>query len=176
MKLSTPAFAAMAAALCVVLGTSAALRVEGALINTTPSYPRGLYLPLGRAARVGDLVAFCPDKPLATYAMARGYLNPGLCPAASVPLIKRLAAAAGSRIVIGSAGVTVDGKALKNSRPLSRDGLGRPLPQLNLSQTLAPGQVLLMSDYEAASFDGRYFGPLDRAGVLRAIGPVLTWP
>jgi type IV secretory pathway protease TraF len=33
-----------------------------------------------------------------------------------------------------------------------------------------------MSDYEAASFDSRYFGPLDRVGVLRAMRPVLTWP
>lgn len=58
---------------------------------------------------------------------------------------------------------------------MKRDGHGRPLPQLCVSQTLNASQVMLMSDYEAASFDGRYFGPLDRAGVLRAMRPVLTW-
>ena len=93
-----------------------------------------------------------------------------------MPLIKRMAAASGDHVIISSAGVMVDGKVLKNSRPMARDGFGRPLPQLRLSQTLSTEQVLLMSDYEAASFDSRYFGLQDRAGVLRAMRPVLTWP
>ena len=176
MRISTPAFVAIAIALGAVVGTSAALAGVGGLINATPSYPRGLYLPLGRAAQVGDLVAFCPGIAVAKYGMARGYLDPGRCPSGSVPLIKRLAAGGGDQVAIGPAGVTVDGKVLKNSRPMARDGRGRPLPQLRLSETLADGQVLLMSDYAPASFDGRYFGPLDRAGLLRAMKPVLTWP
>jgi conjugative transfer signal peptidase TraF len=176
VRISTPAFAAITAAFCVVVGTAAALGGEGGLINTTPSYPRGLYLPIGRPANVGDLVAFCPTSAVAKYGMARGYLDPGRCPSGSVPLIKRLAAAAGDQVAIGPAGVVVDGKVLKESKPLARDGLGRPLPQLRLSATLAGSQVLLMSDYEGASFDSRYFGPLERAGVLRAMRPVLTWP
>jgi conjugative transfer signal peptidase TraF len=176
MRISTPAFAAIAMALAAIVGTTAALAGEGGLINTTPSYPRGLYLPLWRAAQVGDLVAFCPGSTVARYGMARGYLEPGRCPSGSVPLIKRLAGAGGYRVDIGPAGVVVDGRVLKKSRPLAFDGLGRPLPHLRLSQTLARSQVLLMSDYEAASFDSRYFGPLDRAGLIRAMRPVLTWP
>ena len=176
MRISTPAFAAIAAALTGVVGTTAALGGEGGLINTTPSYPRGLYLPLGRAAHVGDLVAFCPGSAVASFGMSRGYLDPGRCPSGCVPLIKRLSAAGGDQVAIGPAGVVVDGKVLKNSRPMARDGHGLPLPQLHYSETLAAGQVLLMSDYEAASFDSRYFGPLDRASVLRAMRPVLTWP
>jgi conjugative transfer signal peptidase TraF len=176
MRISTPAFTAIAASLSVVVGTTAALAGLGGLINTTPSYPRGLYLPLGRAAKVGDLVAFCPSSAVANYGMARGYLDPGRCPSSSVPLIKRLAAAVGDQVVIGPSGVTVDGTVLKNSKQLERDGLGRPLPKLRLSATLAARQVLLMSDYEAASFDGRYFGPLERAGALQSMRPVLTWP
>jgi conjugative transfer signal peptidase TraF len=176
VRISTPAFAAVATALSVIVGISAAVAGQGGLINTTPSYPRGLYLPLRRAALVGDLVAFCPSSAVANYGMARGYLNPGRCPAGSVPLIKRLAAAGGDRVAIGRAGVMVGGKVLKNSRPLPRDGLDRPLPQLRLSTTLLVSQVLLMSDYQAASFDSRYFGPLDRAGIQKAVRPVLTWP
>jgi conjugative transfer signal peptidase TraF len=176
MRLSTTAFVAIAAALTVAVGTTAALAGEGGLINTTASYPRGLYLPLSRAPLVGDLVAFCPSSAVASYGMARGYLNPGMCPAGSVPLIKRMSAAGGAKVTIGPADVLVDGKVLKNSRPMAKDGLGRPLPQLRLSLTLSARQVLLMSDYEAASFDSRYFGPLDRGGVLRGMRPVLTWP
>jgi conjugative transfer signal peptidase TraF len=176
VRISTPAFVAIAAALTVAVGTTAALAGEGGLINTTPSFPRGLYLPLGRAPQVGDLAAFCPTSAVANYGLSRGYINPGSCPAGSVPLIKRMAAAGGNLVTIGPAGVLVDGTVLKNSRPMVRDGLGRPLPQLYLSQRLSAGQVLLMSDYEAASFDSRYFGPLDRQGVLRGMRPVLTWP
>jgi len=79
-------------------------------------------------------------------------------------------------VAIGPRGVFVEGRILKNSKPLARDGLGRPLPQLRSSWTLSADQVLLMSDYQAASFDSRYFGPQNRAGVLRAMRPVLTWP
>jgi len=176
VRISTPGFAAITAALTVALVTTAALGGQGGLINTTRSYPRGLYLPLGRAAHVGDLVAFCPDESVADFGMARGYLDPGRCPSGSVPLIKRLSAAGGDQVAIGPAGVVVNGKVLENSRPMARDGHARPLPQLRTSMTLAAGQVLLMSDYEAASFDSRYFGPLGRPGVLRAMRPVLTWP
>lgn len=175
MRLSTAAFTAIAAALCVAIETTAALGLGGALINTTPSYPRGLYLPLGRAPRVGDLVAFCPGSAVASYGMGRGYLKAGRCPSGSVPLIKRLAAVGGNQVAIGPEGVIVEGKVMKNSRPLTRDGLGRPLPQLRLAETLSAKQVLLMSDYKAASFDSRYFGPLNRAGLLRGMRPVLTW-
>jgi conjugative transfer signal peptidase TraF len=176
VRISTPAFAVIATALSIAVATTAVLGGEGGLINTTPSYPRGLYLPLGRAPHVGDLIAFCPGKAVASYGMARGYLNPGGCPSGSVPLIKRIAAASGDQVTIGAAGVVVDGKVLKNSRPLVRDGFGRPLPQLHLSRTLPASQVMLMSDYQAASFDSRYFGLVDRSGVLRAVRPVLTWP
>ena len=176
MRTSTAAFAAVASALIIVVAISAALASEGGLINTTPSYPRGLYLPLDRAAHMGDLVAFCPSSAVAKFGIERGYLSPGRCPSGSVPLIKRLSAAAGDHVVIGPAGVVVDGKVLKNSRPMARDGHGRALPNLRLSATLTAGQVLLMSDYEAASFDGRYFGPVNRTGVLRAMMPALTWP
>ncbi len=176
MRISTAAFATVVAALSVAVGAAATLGRVGGLINTTRSYPRGLYLPLGRAPRVGDLVAFCPGSAVASFGLARGYLSLGGCPSGSVPLLKRMAAAGGNLVTIGPAGVRVDGKVLKNSRPLARDGVGRPLPQLRLSQTLSSTQVLLMSDYEAASFDGRYFGLLDRAGIVRAMRPVLTWP
>ena len=41
--------------------------------------------------------------------------------------------------------------------------------------TLGSEEVLLMSDYNPASFDGRYFGPLSKTTIQSVIVPVITW-
>jgi len=40
---------------------------------------------------------------------------------------------------------------------------------------LGPDEVLLMSDYNPASFDSRYFGPLQTTTIESVIKPLLTW-
>jgi type IV secretory pathway protease TraF len=50
------------------------------------------------------------------------------------------------------------------------------LPQVALSDyPLQPGEALLMSDYSAWSFDGRYFGPIPKALIQSVVRPVWTW-
>ena len=41
--------------------------------------------------------------------------------------------------------------------------------------TLGASEVLLMSDVSRTSFDGRYFGPLNRSQIKSVIRSVLTW-
>ena len=41
--------------------------------------------------------------------------------------------------------------------------------------TLGNAEVLLMSDVSATSFDGRYFGPVNRSQIQTVIRPVFTW-
>ena len=66
---------------------------------------------------------------------------------------------AGDRVSIDSTGVSVNGIRLANSTPLKVDRAGRPLKVYALKDHfLAPGEVLLMSEYNPDSFDSRYFG------------------
>ena len=70
----------------------------------------------------------------------------------------------------------MNGVLLKNSAPRSADEAGRPLSAYELSDyTLRSEDVLLMSDYNPASFDGRYFEPLSKTTIQSVIVPVITW-
>jgi hypothetical protein len=61
-----------------------------------------------------------------------------------------------------------------NSTPRRTDTEGKPLPFCETAYTLGTAQVLLMSDYSPRSFDGRYFGPIEKTGIKGVLRPVLT--
>jgi conjugative transfer signal peptidase TraF len=147
----------------------------GWMVNTTPSYPYGIYVPLHRAFRTGDLVSFCPSRSIARLGLKRAYLGPGPCPSGSEPMLKRLVAASGDRYLIGPAGVEVGERRVANSTPLTRDGQGRLMPRLALGGVLSPGSLLVMSDYSPVSFDARYFGPIARSEIIRGVRPLMTF-
>jgi type IV secretory pathway protease TraF len=48
------------------------------------------------------------------------------------------------------------------------------LPFREAAYTLGAAQVLLMSDYSPKSFDGRYFGPVEKTGIKGVLRPVFT--
>ena len=103
----------------------------------------------------------------------RGYLDVAYSP---VPhILKCLVAAAGDRVTIDCAGVRVNGIRLANSTPLPCDSGGRPLRPYLTNRILGPGEVLLMSEYNPASFDSRYFGPLPATTIESVVTPLLTW-
>jgi conjugative transfer signal peptidase TraF len=148
---------------------------SGLRFNGTPSYPVGLYLETGKVAQKGDLVfVSLPSSPVIEMAKERGYLSIAYC---SVDhLLKRLAAVAGDHVTINSTGVSVNGVRLPNSSPLPSDADGRPLKAFLLKDyVLAPGQVLLMSEYNPQSFDSRYFGPVESTAIESVVWPVLTF-
>ena len=146
----------------------------GLRLNLTPSEPLGLWriTPLDRLAAVGDLVFICPPAPLAALGLERGYFRWGPCPAGVAPLIKVVAAAAGSRIAIADA-VVIDGVPLRHSRPSPRDGAGRPLRPWS-GGIVPPGWIFLHSPF-AGSYDSRYFGPVPEAGLLGLARPLFTF-
>jgi type IV secretory pathway protease TraF len=66
---------------------------------------------------------------------------------------------------------------VRNSAPLRRDDRGRPLwDGRPAGGRLGPHQLLALSAYNPASYDSRYFGPLDDRAVLARVAPVLTAP
>ena len=149
------------------------LGLAGARVNTTASVPVGLYWQLQRSAGKGDRVLFCPPaEPLFLTALARGYLSPGFCPGGSSALIKRVVAVGGDHVVIAPTGTSVDGVVVPNTRQRTVDTAGRRLPAYRLDAVLSAGQVLLLSDHHAASFDGRYFGPVAATHLRGVVLPV----
>jgi conjugative transfer signal peptidase TraF len=82
-----------------------------------------------------------------------------------VPLLKHVVALPGDRLCRVGLQITVNGKAVGEA--LHHDRLGRPLPRWQGCQALSEGQLFVMNCEVRDSFDGRYFGPIDR---LRVIG------
>ncbi len=122
------------------------------------------------------MFALPPASPIFKLAKERGYLAAGPSPAGTCGLIQQVAALSGDRVTIGVQGVQVNGVLLKNSAPRPADEAGRPLSAYELSDyALRSEEVLLMSDYNPASFDGRYFGPLSKTTIQSVIVPVITW-
>jgi conjugative transfer signal peptidase TraF len=149
----------------------------GIRINTTGSYPRGIYWMTNAPIAKGALVIFCPtDTATFHQAKERGYINAGFCPGGTGYIIKKILAAANDRVEMSAAGVAVNGVLLPNSKPMNTDLEGRALsPVRSDIKSLDERSVLLMSDYSSKSFDARYFGLVDKAQIISMVRPVWTW-
>jgi conjugative transfer signal peptidase TraF len=149
-----------------LLGTIARPPKVRLLWNASASAPIGLYLiKSGEPLEVGDMVAARAPDGARQLAAKRGYLPSG------VPLVKRIAAVAESRVCAKQARITVDGRTV--ARRKKHDAKGRPMPWWTGCRVLQPSQLLLINR-APGSFDSRYFGPVDRSAILGKAG--LLWP
>ena len=136
------------------------------LWNASASTPIGLYLiTSGAPLEVGDMVAARAPDGARQLAAMRGYLPSG------VPLVKRVAAKKGSQVCAPGARITVDGRTVARRR--KRDALGRLMPWWTGCRRLKAGELLLLNHVKA-SFDSRYFGPVERTEIVGRA--VLIWP
>lgn len=90
-------------------------------------------------------------------------------------MMKKILAAKTDVISIGDDGVRVNDVLLPFSAPSALDGAGRPMPRFRTTKELTESEVLLMTDINAGSFDGRYFGLVERSQIKGVIRPVFTW-
>ena len=166
----------------VVAAILGAFEVFGLTLNTTPSYPRGLWRrveavqpPLTR----GRMALACPpSSPAFDEAFGRGYMGgPGWCQNGYRPIMKKIVAVAGDVVTFdGTSGaMRVNGQEIPNSARQARDAAGRPMTSWS-GGAIPPHQALLVSDYDPYSFDGRYYGPLPETSVYAYTEPVLTVP
>lgn len=165
-------FAACAIGLVVFTATGAG---AGLKVNTTPSLPMGIWrVSPGLPAR-GQIALVCPpDDAIFRGAHRAGYIGNGNCAGGLAPLLKPVAAIAGDRVEITPTGVVVNGRLLPNTKRMRFDGSGRELPPLSITdQIVPPGAVWLLSSYNRASFDSRYFGPLPTSRVKGVARPLL---
>jgi conjugative transfer signal peptidase TraF len=167
--------AAIGAVVAVTLAGGAYL--AGLRVNTTKSIPVGFYMTTTAPVEKGAYVMFCPP-PVGVFSEARdrGYIGAGFCPGNYGYMMKRVLAAKDDTVLFSNDGVRVNGELLPLSAIRKADLAGRPLPRFQAtSYTLGAAEVLLMSDVSATSFDGRYFGPLNRSQIVTVIRPVFTW-
>ena len=167
----------------IVIGTSLVLLamlagvgfVARLRVNLTPSYPLGLWRiePLARDPAVGDRIFICPPPdPAFEVARERGYLGHGLCPGWFSPLIKKVVAVAGQRVVVDG-DITVGGVHLPHSSVRPTDGAGRALAPF-AGGIVPNGQLFIFSGF-AGSYDSRYFGPIPATGILGLAQPILVF-
>jgi conjugative transfer signal peptidase TraF len=152
----------------ITLGCLALIARQGpawALVNESPSLPKGLYARVsdGDVARGATVAIPQPEQ-------GRAYLS-SLGMPSDVVLIKRVAATGGDRVcsqrdrVSTPSGVRI---------VLRRDRRGAALPRWSGCRRLASHELFLLGD-TAGSFDSRYFGPVDRAEVIGVYREVMTW-
>ena len=147
--------------------------MQGYRINTTPSYPIGIY-KLNQSVselRVGDLVAFCPRKEgVFKFSSERGYLERGICESGLEPLVERIVAKPGDEVIVEDS-VSVNGVAQVNSILKAKDIDGRDIPRAE-SQSIEQGKFFVMSEHNPNSFDSRYFGPIPSDWIYARAEPV----
>jgi conjugative transfer signal peptidase TraF len=139
-------------------------------INTSESLPVGLY----RVSPTGAFVEFCPDDQ--GLSAQRHYRARGGCPDGAAPLLKPVVGGPGDDIVRSSAGISVNGKLLRNTVPLGRDTEGRPLAHWPYgTYPTRAGMLWVASTYNSRSYDSRYFGPIPENAVRAKLQRVIAW-
>lgn len=136
-----------------------------ALINESPSLPRGVYLRRPDAEPVRGAVVAIPQPP-----EARPYLAALRMPP-DVVLIKRVAAAGGDRVCRRGGRLLTPGRTVV-VRDRDRRGLG--LPAWRGCRRLGTEELFLLGD-TPSSFDSRYFGPVHLSQVTGVYREILTW-
>ena len=135
--------------------------------NASPSSPLGLYF-VGPAegARPGDMVIAWPPDAARELGARRHYLP------RNVPLVKRVAAAAGDRVCAVGEAIYVNGRLETLRR--AADPSGRPMPWWTGCEDIADGDLFLLTSGEPDAFDGRYFGVTARRQIVGRAR--LIWP
>lgn len=150
------------------LGAPAVVQMQARLVyNPTDSVARGWYLirpPV--ALHAGSIVLVQLPAGAAAFAAQRGYLPKG------VPILKRIGAMAPQSVCVREQAVRIDGIAVATT--LAHDGKHRSLQPWTQCRMLTEGELFLLSDVHPASFDSRYFGPINAAAVLGTAQPIWT--
>lgn len=132
--------------------------------NASASAPVGLWrIHPGVRLRTGDMVLAHTPASVRDLAAARRYVP------ANVPLVKRIAARDGDEVCAIGAMMFVNGRPV--GKRLARDSHSRPLSWWTGCEALRDGRLLLLMD-NPASFDGRYFGPVDEDAIIGKATPL----
>ena len=148
-----------------------ACAIFGIRFNLTESLPQTVFIVTKDDS--APLVEFCPQGVAAQLSIQRNYRRPGICPDGGAPLLKPVVARAGDVVEVSSNAISVNGRALRNSAPRTKDSQGRPLTSWPEGVYVVPaGFVWVVSQYHPLSFDSRYYGPVPAALVRHHLRPL----
>lgn len=135
--------------------------------NASASSPIGLYhVGTAEGVRPGDMVIAWPPEDARELGAERHYLP------RNVPLVKRVAAAAGDRVCAIGEAIFVNGRLAALRRAV--DPSGRPMPWWTGCEEVRGGDLFLLTPGAPEAFDGRYFG-VTRSDLI--VGRArLLWP
>ena len=133
--------------------------------NASPSVPTGLYWITNGTPKRGDIVLVELSEPYRTVADQRGYLPKNL------PALKRVRALSGDEVCRIGRKIWINGATVSVAQ--LHDFHGLKLPEWSGCHTLKPGEIFLLTDHPK-SFDGRYFGPVDRSAIIGIAHPLWT--
>jgi len=133
--------------------------------NASPSVPTGLYWITNGTPKRGDIVLVELTEPYRTIADQREYLPRNL------PALKRVRALSGDEVCRFGRKIFISREFVSVAQ--LHDIRGLKLPEWSGCRTLKPGEVFLLTDHPK-SFDGRYFGPVDRSAITGIAHPVWT--
>lgn len=160
-------------ALIIAVALPVGIQRSGLLMNWSDSVPLGLYrrTPSDEAKYAG----FClPDSTAKTAQWAGLEVPSGICPSHLAPVLKPLLQASPEHpISLSEQGFFVDGKLLKNTAPKPRSRTGAVLEHYQFGRYT--NGLWAISDFNANSYDSRYFGPVAPESIRFYAKPVWTW-
>jgi conjugative transfer signal peptidase TraF len=155
------------------IATDELLKAARLHINFSNSVPIGLYQEAPELS--GSYAGICLPTETVKRAIQAGLaIDPGSCAGGVEPILKPLfLATEASPVRYDQDGFSIDGKLLPNTAPKSRSRTSSLLAHAPFG--IYRSGLWAISDFNANSFDSRYFGPVDPATIQFHAKPVLTF-
>ena len=143
------------------------------VVNFSASIPTGVYRPVADTNYAkGDIVAVCLGKSeQSRLAKQHTNLTSGSCKERYGRMIKIIRATAGDIVDFADDGLYVNGERIPDSKPLSHDKHGNPLPKIRGVRVVQSGDYLLMGQHPK-SLDSRYLGFFNASQLQYKVKPV----
>ncbi len=153
-------------AICGLLTASMANPAPLFLYPITPSLPPGLYVRTGQVPTIGTIAVFRVPEAAKRYKAAIGETVRD-----DFLFMKPIVAGPDDHVCLRPAeGLLLNGARI--AAVATHDSNGRLLPVWRGCRRLKPGELFTLSTHAKASFDSRYYGPIDRASILATYRPI----